>query len=90
MGDAGVRYWHSMTADEAASAVELDPVVILPLAAIEQHGPHLPLSTDLDIGTGLIEAAFDNYCSTIHTIHEYGFVDYWAGPHYSGCRIRKS
>jgi len=32
----------------------------------------------------LIEAAFDNYYNTIHAINEYGFVDYWAGPHYSG------
>jgi hypothetical protein len=32
----------------------------------------------------LIEAAFDNYYNTIHAINEYGFVDYWAGPHYQG------
>jgi creatinine amidohydrolase len=33
-------------------------VVVLPLAAIEQHGPHLPLSTDLDIGLGILACAF--------------------------------
>jgi creatinine amidohydrolase len=33
-------------------------VVILPLAATEQHGPHLPPSTDLDIGEGLLGTAF--------------------------------
>lgn len=36
---------------------EADAVVVLPLAATEQHGPHLPLSTDVDIGTGLLAAA---------------------------------
>ena len=36
---------------------ERDPVVVLPLAATEQHGPHLPLSTDLDIGMGLLANA---------------------------------
>ena len=38
----------------------LDPeatIAVLPLAAIEQHGEHLPLSTDLDIALGLLEAA---------------------------------
>jgi creatinine amidohydrolase len=34
-----------------------DRLVILPLAATEQHGPHLPLSTDADIGAGLLERA---------------------------------
>ena len=47
-----------MTSVEAATLAALDPVVILPLAATEQHGPHLPLSTDLDIGIGLLTEAF--------------------------------
>lgn len=32
--------------------------MILPLAATEQHGPHLPASTDVDIGLALLAAAF--------------------------------
>lgn len=56
MGD--VRYWQALTTGEAARLAERDPVVVLPLAALEQHGPHLPLSTDLEIGVGLIERAF--------------------------------
>jgi creatinine amidohydrolase len=35
-----------------------DPVAVLPLGATEQHGPHLPPSTDCDIGLGILEAAF--------------------------------
>ena len=46
-----------MTGPEVADLVRRDPVVVLPLAAIEQHGPHLPLSTDLDIGHGLLARA---------------------------------
>ena len=53
-----IRYWQELTTLEAQSLAQTDPVVILPLAAIEQHGPHLPLSTDLDIGMGLLESAF--------------------------------
>lgn len=58
MPDTPIRYWQSLTTAEVRRAVERDPVVILPLAAIEQHGPHLPLSTDLDIGMGLLASAF--------------------------------
>lgn len=54
-----IRYWQSMTTSEVTREVGRDPVVILPLAAIEQHGPHLPLSTDLDIGIGLLNRAFE-------------------------------
>jgi creatinine amidohydrolase len=53
-----VPLWQSMTTVDVRRAAERDPVVILPLAAIEQHGPHLPLSTDLDIGMGLLASAF--------------------------------
>jgi len=59
MPQHSIRHWQSLTTVEVRRAVERDPVVVLPLAAIEQHGPHLPLSTDLDIGMGWLAAAFD-------------------------------
>jgi len=58
MPDDPIRWWQSLTTAEVASFASRDPVAILPIAAIEQHGPHLPLSTDLDIGLGLLAAAF--------------------------------
>ena len=58
MAEDPLRYWHALSTVEAGRLAEQDPVAILPLAAIEQHGPHLPLSTDLDIGMGLLAAAF--------------------------------
>ena len=58
MSDDPIRYWQALTTPEAATLSDTDPVVVLPLAAIEQHGPHLPLSTDLDIGLGLLAEAF--------------------------------
>jgi creatinine amidohydrolase len=57
MGDGALPLWQSLTTVEVADLVARDPVAVLPLAAIEQHGPHLPLSTDLDIGLGLLEEA---------------------------------
>ena len=58
MSDHTIRYWQTLTTDDIASLTERDSVVILPLAATEQHGPHLPLSTDLQIGMGLLAEAF--------------------------------
>ncbi len=58
MPAASIRYWQAMTTTEAAAVARRDPVVILPLAAVEQHGPHLPLSTDLVIGLGILAHAF--------------------------------
>jgi creatinine amidohydrolase len=52
-----MRDWGTLSAVDAEAAARRDPVVVLPLAATEQHGPHLPLSTDLDIGIGILEAA---------------------------------
>jgi creatinine amidohydrolase len=58
MPETSIRFWQSLTTAGVRQAVADDPVVVLPLAAVEQHGPHLPLSTDLDIGLGLLASAF--------------------------------
>ncbi len=57
MSTHGFLRWQDLTSPEVQALAARDPVVVLPLAAIEQHGPHLPLSTDLDIGLGLLDAA---------------------------------
>ncbi|MEJ2122071.1 MAG: creatininase family protein [Alphaproteobacteria bacterium] len=53
------RRWGDLTTEDFEG---LDPertVALLPIAATEQHGPHLPLSTDADIAAGLIEAGLE-------------------------------
>ena len=68
MADGAIRWWQTLTT-VAAEAVELsDPVVVLPVAAIEQHGPHLPLSTDLELGLGLLERPGD-FVGCLHLIY---------------------
>ena len=49
--------WQSLTTTDVRHLASQDPVIVLPVAAIEQHGPHLPLSTDVDIALGLIDSA---------------------------------
>ena len=36
-----------LTRDEFAQALKAEPWLLLPFGAVEQHGPHLPLGTDL-------------------------------------------
>jgi creatinine amidohydrolase len=57
MPDTPIPFWQLHTTADVAALAGRDPVVVLPVAAIEQHGPHLPLSTDLDIGLGLLAEA---------------------------------
>lgn len=47
------RFWAELTTREAAG-LGADAIAILPVAAVEQHGPHLPLGTDLHIAEGYI------------------------------------
>lgn len=36
-----------------------DAVAILPVAAVEQHGPHLPVSVDATINAGILDRALE-------------------------------
>ena len=49
------RYWSDLTTEEFAARDLSRTVAILPVAATEQHGPHLPLSTDIDIALGYLD-----------------------------------
>ena len=54
-------FWADLTSRHfsqlARSAVIDQTVAVLPVAAIEQHGPHLPVSVDTTLVNGVIEAA---------------------------------
>lgn len=48
------RYWSDLTTEEIRARDMGSAVAVLPVAAIEQHGPHLPLATDTIIAEGYL------------------------------------
>ncbi|GEN28368.1 creatininase [Halovibrio variabilis] len=54
-----IHHWQTLTAPQLADFAQRDPVAVLVLGAIEQHGTHLPLATDLMIGEGLQAAMLE-------------------------------
>lgn len=40
------RYLPQLTAPEVREKLDENSILCLPIGAIEQHGPHLPLNTD--------------------------------------------
>ena len=53
------KLWQSLSRDEIAAASESGAVVLLPVGSIEQHGTHLPVSTDIAIATAVCVRAAD-------------------------------
>jgi creatinine amidohydrolase len=53
------RYWQEMTTEEFA-ALDADQVIaVLPIASIEQHGPHLPVCTDACANQAVIKRTLE-------------------------------
>jgi creatinine amidohydrolase len=53
------RYWQDMTTEEFARLDALRVIAVLPVGAIEQHGPHLPVSTDACINQGVLACTLE-------------------------------
>ncbi len=53
------RRWQDMTTVDFATADTARWIAVLPVAAIEQHGPHLPVYTDTCIAEGMIARAIE-------------------------------
>ncbi|MCI3921094.1 creatininase family protein [Paenibacillus sp. TRM 82003] len=54
------RFLPRLTTKEIASMPKDDVLVVLPVGAVEQHGPHMPVYTDTLIGEAMLSAAFDS------------------------------
>ncbi len=53
------RYWQEMTTAEFAALDVERLIAVLPVAAIEQHGPHLPISVDATLNQGILRCALE-------------------------------
>ena len=51
------RFWADWTSPDFAGLDPARAVAVLPVAAIEQHGPHLPLKVDQAIADGIVQAS---------------------------------
>jgi creatinine amidohydrolase len=51
------RYWSSLKTPDFTNLDLTRCIAVLPVAATEQHGPHLPLNVDATLVEGVIEAA---------------------------------
>lgn len=49
--------WMDLTAEELRAKAATDTIVVLPVASIEQHGPHLPVGVDTVLCSGVCKAA---------------------------------
>ena len=55
--------WARLKAQDLRVLANKDAVVILPIASIEQHGPHLPTMTDTRLGHEVaVRAARERAC----------------------------
>ncbi|MGI9219104.1 MAG: creatininase family protein [Hydrogenophaga sp.] len=55
--NAPTRHWSDLSTADFAALDRARAIAVLPVAATEQHGPHLPLSVDTDIVNGVVAAA---------------------------------
>jgi creatinine amidohydrolase len=50
MADTTEVEWRRLRADQLRELAQQDAIVILPIASLEQHGPHLPVEVDSRLG----------------------------------------
>ncbi|PIO06675.1 hypothetical protein COT47_03165 [Candidatus Woesearchaeota archaeon CG08_land_8_20_14_0_20_43_7] len=59
-----------------------DDEIILPIGAIEEHGPHMPLCVDSDVAMALSRKVSEKLGIMVHPLYEYGLCT--ATAFYSG------
>ena len=61
-------FWADLTARDFAQLDAARTIAVLPVAAIEQHGPHLPLSVDTTLVNGVIAATLPHIADDVRVL----------------------
>jgi creatinine amidohydrolase len=56
-----MQRWEDLATVDFADFDWRETVAVLPLAAVEQHGPHLPLGTDAFICEAIVDEALSQF-----------------------------
>lgn len=62
------RFWADLKSPDFARLDLARTIAVLPVAAIEQHGPHLPLNVDATLVDGVVAAALPHLPSTLSVL----------------------
>ena len=67
--------WSEMSSDSIKETIKNNGVVIVPIGAIEQHGPHLPTGTDNYIGWAIAKRVAEELNALLLPIIPVGFSE---------------
>ena len=64
MTTSPIRHWANLKSPDFHALDLSRTVAVLPVAAIEQHGPHLPLNVDTTLVEGVVAAALPHLAAS--------------------------
>lgn len=59
------QFWRDLSTSDFASLDMSGVIAVFPVAATEQHGPHLPVSVDASINEGILAAALEKVAADL-------------------------
>ena len=62
------RFWADLATTDFAALDAKRTVAVLPVAATEQHGPHLPLSVDQTLADGVVADALPHLAGDLASV----------------------
>ena len=66
------RYWANLTTQDFLALDTARTIAVLPVAATEQHGPHLPLSVDTVIVDSVVQAGMPQMANGLSVLIQIG------------------